>query len=66
MKMIMVIARLRTALTEPGPGIGKRTTPKAAATLKLTAMTTAGPTTAISSPRPLRGLNPTPAQTARR
>jgi hypothetical protein len=50
--MIVVIARLRTALPKPGPGVGKRTTPKAAATLKLIATTTAGPTTAISSPRP--------------
>ena len=32
--------------------------------LKLTAMTAAGPRTAMSRPRPLRGLNPTAAQTA--
>jgi hypothetical protein len=49
---------------KPGPKPEKLTTPNAAATPKLTAMITAGPTTAISSPRPLRGLNPTPAQTA--
>jgi hypothetical protein len=56
---------------ENGPAEARRQAlkwdyPKAAATPKLTAMITTGPTTAISSPRPLRGLNPTPAQTARR
>jgi hypothetical protein len=65
-KMIVVMVRLRTALPKPGAMPGKRTTPKAGAMLKLTAMNTAGPMTAISSPRPRRGLNPTPAQIARR
>ena len=50
--MIVVKATLRTPLAKPGPKPGKLTTPKAAATPKLTAMITAGPTTAIKQPLP--------------
>src|SRR4029450_13427693 len=58
--MIVVRAILRTRPPKPGGRPENWTTPKAAATPKLTATITAGPRTAISRPRPLRGLNPTP------
>ena len=46
---------VENARPKPGPRPEKRTTPKAAATPKLTAMITAGPRTAMSSPGPSAG-----------
>ena len=65
-KIMTVTVRLKMPLRSGGVGPQEWTIPRAAATPKLAAMITAGPSTAMSRPRPLRGLNPTPAQIARR